>query len=171
MKVPHAIRAQLRGIGRCAVTGMLVGLLATQAFALNAPAAPSSDSQLTTQTPDLPLIAEDNAMPEASLPSAPAPVADASVVSSQVTRRMDLMLAADGQNAVSSSTSTPPKKHKIRGGMLAMGIAGCGLAGIGAYIFSLNTNSKSTGLKDGLGTAFLAPGAAMAGLGFYFAFK
>jgi hypothetical protein len=39
-------------------------------------------------------------------------------------------------------------------------------------IFSLNvgTSGKATGLRNGLGTAFLAPGAAMSGLGFYFAF-
>lgn len=174
----HAIRAQLRGIGRCATTGILVGLLATQAFALNAPAASTNDSQpsastlqLTTQTPDLPLISEDSATPDASLPSAPAPIADPSTVSSQVQDKMDLMLdpaAASGSSSTTSST-TAPKKHKIRPGMLALGIVGAAAAGMGAYIFSIKTTD--TGAKDALGTMFLAPGAAAAGLGFYFAFK
>ena len=173
----HAIRAQLRGIGRCATTGILVGLLATQAFALNAPAASTSDSQpsastlqLTTQTPDLPLISEDSATPEASLPSAPAPIADPSTVSSQVPDKMDLLLDPAAASGSSSTTSTTtPKKHKIRPGMLALGIVGAAAAGMGAYIFSIKTTD--TGAKDALGTMFLAPGAAAAGLGFYFAFK
>jgi len=167
----HAIRAQLRGIGRCATTGILVGLLATQAFGLSAPAASTNDSQqLTTQTPDLPLISEASATPEA-LPSAPAPIADPSTVSSQVPDKMDLMLdpaAASGSSSTTSST-TAPKKHKIRPGMLALGIVGAAAAGMGAYIFSIKTTD--TGAKDALGTMFLAPGAAAAGLGFYFAFK
>ncbi len=168
----HAIRAQLRGIGRCATTGMLVGLLATQAFALNTPTASTNDNQqLSTQTPDLPLISEDSATPEAALPSAPAPIADPSTVSSQVPDKMDLMLdPAAAANASSSTTNNPaPKKHKIRPGMLALGIVGAAAAGMGAYIFSIKTSD--TGAKDALGTMFLAPGAAAAGLGFYFAFK
>lgn len=181
MKFTHAIRAQLRGTGRCAMTGMLVGLLATQAFALSGPATsttadepdanPAQAIQLSSQSPaDLPLISEDNSTTDAALPSEPAP-ADPVVASSHVPDSYDLMLEPANTNASSTSSTTAPKKHKIRGGMLAMGIAGAGLAGFGAYIFSLNANAKSTGLKDSVGTAFLAPGAAMAGLGFYFAFK
>jgi hypothetical protein len=149
---------------------MLVGLLATQAFALNAPAAPSNDSrQLSTQTPDLPLISDDSATPEASLPSAPAPIADASIASSQVPDKMDLMLDPAAANASSTTNGTTAKKHKIRPGMLALGIVGAAAAGMGAYIFSIKTSA--TGTRDALGTMFLAPGAAAAGLGFYFAFK
>lgn len=170
MKVPHAIRAQLRGIGRCATTGMLVGLLATQAFGLNAPAASTNDSQqLSTQTPDLPLIADDSAAPEASLPSAPAPMAEGSLVSSQVPDKMDLMLDPAAGNASSTTNGATVKKHKVRPGFLALGIVGAAAAGMGAYIFSIKTSD--TGAKDALGTMFLAPGAAAAGLGFYFAFK
>lgn len=170
MKTPHAIRAQLRGIGRCATTGMLVGLLATRAFALNAPTASSNDSQqLTTQTPDLPFIATGNGMPEASLPSAPVPIEDASV-SSQAPEKMDLMLDPAAASSSSATTNgTTEKKHKIRPGFLALGIVGAAAAGLGAYIFSIRTSA--TGTKDALGTMFLAPGAAAAGLGFYFAFK
>lgn len=46
MKVPHAIRAELRGVGPSATTGMVIalitGLLATPPFALNASAASSN---------------------------------------------------------------------------------------------------------------------------------
>ena len=79
------------------------------------------------------------------------------------------MAEPDGQNNAVSSSSTTAKKHKVRPGFIALGIVGAAAAGFGAYIFSIKTTNTSG--RDTLGTMFLAPGAAAAGLGFYFAFK
>lgn len=173
MKLPFAIRTQVRGLGHCAVTGILVGLLATQTFAQSAPAATTNLSAATTlettsAAPDsLPLISTDATTPDVNaLPEAPEATA---ISSSAAPASLDLMAEPGGpNNAVSSSPSTE-KKHKVRPGMLALGVVGAAAAGFGAYIFSIK--ASNTGARDALGTMFLAPGAAAAGLGFYFAFK
>ena len=173
MKVPFAIRTQVRGLGHCAVTGILVGLLATQTFAQSAPAATTSLSAATTlettsAAPDsLPLISSDTTTSDVNaLPEAPEAT---EISSSAAPASLDLLANPDGQNNAVSSSSTTAKKHKIRPGMLAMGIVGAAAAGFGAYIFSIKASNTSG--RDALGTIFLAPGAAAAGLGFYFAFK
>ena len=77
MKVPFAIRTQVRGLGHCAVTGILVGLLATQTFAQSAPATTNLSGATTLETtsaaPDsLPLISTDATTPDVNaLPEAP----------------------------------------------------------------------------------------------------
>ncbi len=78
--------------------------------------------------------------------------------------------ASQESQALQSSPKTTKSKAVQRPGMLVMGIAGVPLIVLGTMIFSLNVGGKETGLRNGLGTAFLAPGAAMSGLGFYFAF-
>jgi hypothetical protein len=172
MKLPFAIRTQVRGFGHCAVTGILVVLLATPTFAQSAPATTSLSAATTLETtssaPDsLPLISTDTTTPDVNaLPEAPAAT---EISSSAAPATLDLLAEPDGQNNAVSSSSTTPKKHKMRPGMLALGIVGAAAAGFGAYIFSIKTTA--TGEKDALGTIFLAPGAAAAGLGFYFAFK
>lgn len=180
MKLPHAMQTLPGAFGRCALVGMLAGLLATPTFALGGPAVNHENSQpnantLTLETSDasanLPLISTDSTATDTDLVSAPEPT---DVASSVLPPRLDLMVSSpDAAASSTTNNNTTPKKHHLRPGMLVMGIAGAGLAGFGAYIFSINTgsNSKTTGLKDSAGTLFLAPGAAMAGLGFYFAFK
>jgi hypothetical protein len=178
MTINHAIRAQLRGMSRCAMTGMLAGLLATPTFALSAPVVPAgnqpeatmpnTDATLNTtaEAPDaLPYISSDGSTAEESaLPEAPAASESASLLAP--TRTDLLAAAADGSSTTSTSTT---KKHRVRGGFIALGVVGAVAAGMGAYIFSIKTSD--TGTRDALGTMFLAPGAAAAGLGFYFAFK
>lgn len=172
MKVPFAIRTQVRGLGHCAVTGILVGLLATQTFAQSAPATTNLSGATTLETtsaaPDsLPLISTDATTPDVNaLPDAPAAT---EVSSSAAPASLGLMAEPDGQNNAVSSSSTTAKKHKVRPGFIALGIVGAAAAGFGAYIFSIKTTNTSG--RDTLGTMFLAPGAAAAGLGFYFAFK
>lgn len=177
MNYTHAIRAQLRGVGRCAMTGMLAGLLATPTFALSAsgvgagrqPDAAQSSTNATLDTtpeaPDtLPYISTDSSTGEENaLPEAPAAPESVSLVSPT---RTDLLASANESSTTSTSTT---KKHHVRGGFIALGVVGAVAAGMGAYIFSIKTSD--TGAKDALGTMFLAPGAAAAGLGFYFAFK
>jgi len=172
MDFTHAIRAQFRRLSYCAVTATLAGMLATPTFALGTPtvnnhddaATPSHSVTLETTAPEaLPLIVEDgtdvNALPDAPLAESASLIAPA---------KADLLAAAAGSDASTTSTATT-KKHHVRAGFLALGIAGGAAAGLGAYIFSIKTSA--TGTRDALGTMFLAPGAAAAGLGFYFAFK
>jgi hypothetical protein len=146
----HSTVAHLRVVGRCVLTGALAAMLATQSFA-------QAEHAGNTPTPAASVSAE-------SLPDAPA----AASSSSADQPAGAAMLADDAtQNTL---TSTPQKpRHKVHPGWLVLGIAGGAAAGMGAYIFSLKTSN--TGAKTALGTMFLAPGAAAAGLGFYFAFK
>jgi hypothetical protein len=173
MSFTHTIRAQFRGLGRCALTGMLVGMLATPTFALSTPTLTNHEDdastrgamlETTAEAPDaLPMIADDgadvNALPEAPMAESASLIAPA---------KADLLAAAVGSDSSTTSTSTV-KKHHVRGGFIALGVVGGIAAGMGAYIFSIKTSN--TGARDALGTMFLAPGAAAAGLGFYFAFK
>lgn len=76
----------------------------------------------------------------------------------------------DANAASQSLQSTPKSKGLQRPGMLVMGIAGLPLAALGTWIMTRSV-SKDAGLKDGLGAAFLVPGALMIGFGFTLAFK
>jgi hypothetical protein len=98
------------------------------------------------------------ALDPSALPEAPAPVQPAAVVDD-----------AASQNMVTPQPTTTTKSHKVRPGWIVVGVTGAAAAAMGAYIFSIKTTN--TGARDALGTMFLAPGAAAAGLGFYFAFK
>ena len=177
MLYTHTLRAQFRGLGRCAITSILVGLLATPTFALSTPTLnnrddgaatmPSSSVALetTAEAPNaLPMISEDGTEAEA-LPEAPAaPIAESASLIAPT--RADLLAAGSDSSTTSTSTT---KKHHVRPGFIALGVVGAVAAGFGAYIFSIKTTNTSG--RDTLGTMFLAPGAAAAGLGFYFAFK
>lgn len=179
MLYTHTLRAQFHGLGRCALTGMLVGMLATPTFALSTPTLNNHDDEAATmpsssvtlettaEAPDaLPMITDNDGTEAAALPEAPAaPLPDSA---SLIAPTREDLLAAAGSD--SSTTSTPTtKKHHVRPGFIALGVAGAVAAGLGAYIFSIKTTNTSG--RDTLGTMFLAPGAAAAGLGFYFAFK
>ncbi len=185
MKHLEAMGAQLSAVGRCALVGILAGMLVGQAVAQGAPALTpqataqqeTSASQTTAQMP-----AANTANPVAktadvtsdvtALPEAPAAATESA--SASMPADMKAMFddaSQDGQNLQPAQTTTT-KKGVQRPGMLVLGIAGVPLVILGAMIFSLNVGSsgKANGLRNGLGTAFLAPGAAMSGIGFYFAF-
>lgn len=189
----QAIRARMGGMGRCALVGTMVGMLAAQSFAATGPSMvsqPSTPSDTaaatsalrpaeatTTAATNLSTVtsgttastaSSSNALDFDALPQAPAPVETASASEKPAFDPIISQAAQDGQSL--TSTSTKPKSHGVtRPGFLAMGIAGAAAAGFGAYIFSIKTSN--TGRRDALGTIFLAPGAAAAGLGFYFAFS
>jgi hypothetical protein len=180
------VGAQLRAMGRCAMVGTLIGLMTTQAFAAGAPIsaaqpaalpetasvtsnvpAPAIDAMPTT---NLPMVATNDAASESNaLPEAP------SVQGESASLRMPADLKAMMDDAAQANQNVQPapssnNKALQRPGMLVMGIAGVPLAVLGIMILSLKVGPKATGERDGLGAAFLAPGAAMAGFGFYFAF-
>ncbi len=179
MKHLDEMGAQLNKIGRCALVGMLAGMLVGQAVAQGAPAAtPQAPAQQATsasasnvQTPAAnPAPSASVATTQASaLPDAPAaPTESASASMPADMKAMFDDASRESQNLRSAPTTT--KKGVQRPGMLVMGIAGVPLIILGAMILSLNVGPKEAGARDGLGAAFLAPGAAMSGLGFYFAF-
>lgn len=187
------VGAQLNAIGRCALVGTLVGMLAGQAVAQSPTAAnsqaPATPETKTTQTIDtantqptrtspapaatLPAAprgdttADPNALPEAPA-SAPVTADSASINMPPDLKAMMDDAKANAQNL--TSTQPTQKKGVQRPGMLVMGIAGIPLIVLGTMIYSLNVASSKTGTKVALGSAFMAPGVAMSGLGFYFAF-
>ena len=180
MKHLQAVGAQLGMIGRCALIGVLAGTLAGQAVAQGAPAAASDTTQQATTAGTLQTPAATPATTAASAPDATsqaaalpeAPLAANESASTTMPPDLKAMMkdaGPDGQNLQSTQTTTT-RKGVQRPGMLVMGIAGVPLIILGAMILSLNVGPKEAGARDGLGAAFLAPGAAMSGLGFYFAF-
>ncbi len=185
----HTVGAQLGAIGRCALVGVLVGMLATQAVAEGAatvsqqsPAKPETTSvpsgsqteQLSlATTTNLPLAAQDgttadvNALPDA--PTVPAGTSDSA--SLNMPPELKAMMDDAQQNAQNLQSAPATKPHGIqRPGMLVMGIIGIPLLGFGTYVMTRSV-SKDAGLKNAFGAIFLVPGAAMSGFGFYFAFK
>ncbi len=179
----HGIRAQLRGIGHCALVGTLVGMLATQSFAAtgsslqselstqpNASAVPAAHGTLTrgpAASANLPLASSSSSLELNALPQAPEPIETATANQPPSLDPIVSEAAQDGQSLRSSTSRS--KDHAVqRPGMLVLGIVGAAAVVMGAYIFSIKTSA--TGQRDALGTMFLAPGAAAAGLGFYFAF-
>ncbi len=183
----HTVCARLGAVGRCALVGMLVGMLATQAVAEGAarvspqtplnpettsvPSGSSEQINLAT-TANLPLTSQDNSDADLNaLPEAPMASAGASDSASvNMPPELRAMMDDAKQNAQNLQPAPATKPHGIqRPGMLIMGIVGIPLAFIGVGIYTINTNE--TGKKIGLGTAFFAPGAAMSVFGFYYAFK
>ena len=184
----QTVVARLGAIGRCALVGMLVGMLATQAVAENAtavnpktpvkpettsvPSGPQTDQINLAATTNLPLAAQDIATADANaLPDAPAASAGTSE-SASLTMPPELKTMMDDaqQNAQNLQSAPANKSHGLqRPGMLIMGIVGIPLALLGGSILAIQ-GTKSEGLKVGVGLGFLVPGAAMSGFGFYFAF-
>jgi hypothetical protein len=185
----HAVRAQLGAIGRCALVGMLVGMLATQTVAEGAtavtpktPAKPETTSapsgspeqiNLAT-TANLPLAAQDSATADVNtLPDAPASAPAGTSDSASLTMPPELKAMMDDaqQNSQNLQSAPSTKSHGLqRPGMLVMGIVGIPLIGFGTYVMTRSV-SKDAGLKNAFGAAFLVPGAAMSAIGFTFAFK
>lgn len=180
MKHLDEMGAQLNKIGRCALVGILSGMLVGQAVAQGAPAAtPQAPVQQATGAGNVQAPAANPANPAPSatdaasqaiaLPDAPAaPTESASASMPADLKAMFDDASQESQNLQSAPATT--KKGVQRPGMLVMGIAGVPLIVLGVMILSLKVGPKETGARDGLGAAFLAPGAAMSGLGFYFAF-
>ncbi|MGA1982827.1 MAG: hypothetical protein ABSG84_10135 [Acidobacteriaceae bacterium] len=179
----HAVRAQLRQIGRCAFVGTLVGLMAAQAVGQSAPTPtlqPSAQTDVVTlpssapapaaaseAAPALPHTLSSSTTPDpAVLPNAPSAVQTASLT---VPSNLNLMLANSRQASQAlQTTSSTPSEHKVKAGWLVLGVVGAVAAGMGAYVYSIKTTD--TRGKMVLGTMFMAPGATAAGFGFYFAF-
>lgn len=188
MKRLQAVGARLRAIGRCALVGMLVGMLATQAVAEGAatvspqtPAKPETTSvpsgtpeqiNLAT-TANLPLTSQDNSGAEVNaLPDAPttAPAGTSDSASLTMPPELKAMMDDAKQNSQNLQSAPATKSHGLqRPGMLIMGIVGIPLAFIGGSILAIQ-GTKNEGLKVGVGLGFLVPGAAMSGFGFYLAF-
>ncbi len=184
----HTVGAQLRAISRCAMVGMLVGLLATQAVAEGAtPASPQTTAKpVTTSVPsnsltqtinpvptaNLPLAAQDSARADLNaLPEAPTvPTATTDSASLNMPPELKAMMDDASQNAQNLQPAPATKPHGIqRPGMLVMGICGLPLIALGTLIYT--SGKKNTSGRVAAGTIFMVPGAAMSGFGFYFAFK
>lgn len=170
MKTMHGNGSTLRMISRCALTGALAGLLATPSFALGGgfsgmdeAASAGAKATVTTQpaaaveaaapaqapAPNLMAAVDMSALPDAPAAAPPAAAAEPNDAASQ--------------NQLTSTPSTRASHH-VRGGWLALGIAGTVIAGFGAYVAARGANSKWDAI-------FLGPGLGMAGAGYYFAFR
>jgi len=183
---------RLSVIGRAALVGTLAGMLATQEVAEGAasvnprttatpetasvPSGPQTEQIDFRTTANLPLSPQTNSSADPNaLPNAPS----AATESSSLNMPLDLkaMMADAGQNVESQNApngnpAPATKPHGVqRPGMLVMGIIGVPLIVLGAKIFTISVANSKTGDRDLLGSLFLVPGAAMSGLGFYFAFK
>lgn len=185
----QTVGGRLRAVGRCAFVGTLVGMLVTQAVAegpdaqnSQAPvkagpvAVPSGSQaeQISFVLPaNLPLAVQESASVDLSaLPEAPA-TATGTSDSASVTMPPELkaMMEDAARNAQNVQPPPPKKSHGIqRPGMLILGIVGIPVAMLGIGLLQIDAG-RNVGLKDGLGASFLGGGAAMAGFGFYFAFK
>lgn len=178
------VGAWLGAIGRCALVGMLVGMLATQAVAEGAatvspltPAKPETASvpsgspeqiNLAT-TANLPLTSQDNSNADLSaLPDAPttAPAGTSDSASLTMPPELKAMMDDASKNSQNLQSAPATKSHGLqRPGMLVMGFIGLPLAALGAYAYARAPRNKP------YATIIFAPGAAMVGFGFYFAFK
>lgn len=177
----RSLQLNLRNVGRCALSGLLIGALATQSFAAAAPALTTQPSpplntesvagmgaplQIASVPAEQILLAGNTTAPLSALPNAPGEAS-----SSLTPETLHLMVddAKQAEQAVASPASN--EKRVQRPGMLVLGIAGIPLMALGAWVYSIHTNgSKASSLKSEYGTAFMAPGAAMSVIGFYFAF-
>ena len=179
MNRPDATWAHLRAAGRCAVTGILVSLLAVPSFAQGAqPAAQANPATLatagttlatTSHATNLPLIAAAEVpdlnllgQPADSAPENPEPIATSSLP--DLHSAMKDAVANQGQQL----TSTTQHRGVQRPGFLVLGIVGAPAMGMGAYIYALHGSGSARAI---LGTMFMAPGAVAAGFGFTYAFR
>lgn len=179
MNRPDATGAQLRGVGRCALTGILVSLLAVPGFALtpqpaSQPATPSLSTAAATLgtdsgSADLPLIAGTGDLPDASVLAGPANPAEAAPDAMSTSSLPDLHKAMKDALDQGQQLTNTQRHHGVqRPGMLALGIVGAVAMGMGAYVYSLNGSTRAKAI---IGTMFMAPGAVAAGFGFSYAFK
>jgi hypothetical protein len=184
------VGARLGAVGRGALVGMLVGMLATQGVAEGAtvmspqsPAKPETASvpngsqteQINLEaTANFPLAAQDSAAADVNaLPNAPTAPAGTSE-SSSVTMPPELKAMMDDakQNSQNLQSAPAAKPHGVQQpGMLVLGIAGLPLLGLGSLFYVAAAGKKNAGPAVAVGSVFFVPGALMSGFGFYFAFK
>jgi hypothetical protein len=167
----HEMKAQLRGLGSAAVTGILVSMLATtQMFAQSATIAPAQKATTTTSaTTTVPQtlqmstegaadtgVSSNSTIARLDLPAAPAPTAEANPGADP----------ALGQQ-ISRNLTSDTNNHKVkRPGQLAVGIIGAGIFAFGTYV-----TTKATRDQAAAAALFMTPGAVMMGFGFTLAFK
>lgn len=180
----QTVGARLRAIGRCALVGTLAGMLAAQAVAEGA----AGVSKQTTTRPETRSVTSESqtkqislALP-ANLPLAPQGVANADLsalpeaptastgmsdsASVIMPPELKAMMDEASQNAQNVQPAPAKKSHGVqRPGMLTMGIIGLPFTALGAYLYVRAPKNK------GYATILFAPGVAMSGFGFYFAFK
>jgi hypothetical protein len=184
------VGARLGAIGHCALVGMLVGMLATQAVAEGAtavnqqaptkpettsvPSSSQSEQIDLATTANLPLVTQDNAAADVNaLPDAPMESAGTNE-SSSLTMPPELKAMMDDakQNSQSLQPASANKPHGVqRPGMLVLGIAGLPLLGLGSLFYVAAVGKKNAGAAVAVGSVFFVPGALMSGFGFYYAFK
>ncbi|MGA2909876.1 MAG: hypothetical protein ABSE36_19425 [Terracidiphilus sp.] len=183
----HTVGARLGAVGRCALVGMLVGMLATQAVAegaavvtpktsakpetTNVPSGSLEQINLAT-TENLPLTSQDNADLNA-LPDAPT-ASTGSSDSASLTMPPELKAMMDDASKNSQNLQPAPasKPHGVQQpGMLTMGILGLPFMALGALFYVAAPSSKNAGAAVGVGSIFFVPGALMSGFGFHYAFK
>ena len=163
------LQTQLRFAGRCALSGMLAALLATQTFAQTSPVPQPAAQFQVNAAPAAQNLSAATFNPEAS--ANPRPDFSSSLASSSSVTPANLNLMLSDAAAQSMAPPQPKQKRVQRPGMLVLGIAGIPLMAFGAYIYGIHTNSSSgSALTTKYGTAFFVPGAVMSGVGFYFAF-
>jgi len=136
-------------------------------------ASQAAQANVAMQSAAAPDAAKSATAAASALPDAPvAPAAMPESASLNMPADMKAMMddAAQASENLQPTTKSSNRKLVQRPGMLVMGIAGVPLMVLGVMILSLKVGPKEAGARDGLGAAFLAPGAAMSGLGFYFAF-
>ena len=136
-------------------------------------ASQTAQGNATVRSAAAPDSAKSATVTASTLPDAPVvPAATSESASLNMPADMKAMMddAAQAGENLQSTPKSSNKKLVQRPGMLVMGIAGVPLMVLGVMVLSLKVGPKEAGARDGLGAAFLAPGAAMSGLGFYFAF-
>jgi hypothetical protein len=123
-------------------------------------------------TTNLPLAAQDgatadvNALPDA--PAAPAETSDSASLS--MPPELKAMMDDAAQNSQNLQSAPATKPHGIqRPGMLVMGIVGAMGMGLGALLYASDKGTLEA--RAAGGSILFAPGAVMAGFGFYYAFK
>lgn len=169
-------KCSLKVLGRCATIGLLVGALAGQSFAQNGPtqslhmnlqpdisAAPSISRAVTNSNSTAPApspAATDQPAAEQGFASL-TPLASAKP---SIVREAYREIDQQATQTDSIKMSPEPSEHHVRKAPLALAIVGVAVAGFGTFLMAESRNK-------GVAAAFLAPGAAAAGLGFYFAFR
>jgi hypothetical protein len=107
-----------------------------------------------------------NALPDA--PAAPPETSESANLN--MTANMKAMMDAAAQNAQDLQPKPTSNDKKLqRPGMLVLGIAGIPLIAFGTWVLTRSV-TKDASLKNAFGAAFLVPGGAMSGFGFYYAF-
>ncbi|HVN93017.1 MAG TPA: hypothetical protein VMT38_04950 [Terracidiphilus sp.] len=180
----RTVGVRLGVIGRGALVGVLVGMLASQAIAEGAvttqqapakpetasvPSGPQTEQTRLATTANLPLASQDSTNGDsAALPDAPGAPPTATTESSSLNMPVDLKAMLDDakQNAQNVQSAPAQTKHPIHGGWLVL--AGVGGLWMGIGLWGLSVSDSKKGPIAGV---FVVPGAAMLGGGLYLTFR